>query len=169
MQLYCTKGKIEVNFFDLEAEPLNSAHCGLKINEQERLKEFVDIEWASTSSAGAPEARNVNIGPNGNILQSMSVCCDTGKKFISAGYMDGIVRIYPFPAVDSSECLNINIHVDGPVLTAFTASKELESENSSFDWFHKDKNGPKKDNKRRLVTVGVYDGAILVWNLQGLQ
>lgn len=156
-------GKIDVSFFDLTQEPVSRAHHGAKVVSEAELRRMCGVAWASTSSAGAPEARVVSGGqdPGGGegteerlgLLCATSVCRDPRGSMLCAGYEDGAARVFRYPAytagsvgADGSGCITINLHRTGPVHATFTA--------------------PLAGGGTRLVTVGENDGALLVWDVQ---
>lgn len=144
-------GKVEVGFFDLTGEPVNRGHCGVRIAEVEELKAAFapmggGFEWASTSSAGAPEARGVTGSSGGTLEVASSVCRSPSNNVLCSGYADGSVRFQRYPAYSaaSASAVTASLHSSGPVLTAFTAAG---------------------DGAMRVVSVGEMDGTVMVWKI----
>jgi hypothetical protein len=102
------------------------------------------FNWASCSSAGAPEA----CGVTGSTSTGLEVACSVSRspcgKVLCSGYTDGSVRFQRYPAYMAGPSVTANLHSTGAVLTTFTASAGGEV---------------------RLVSVGEVDGTIMVWKI----
>ncbi len=116
--------------------------------EKEALQGLLVADWASVSSAGAPEARAVSGGGGAaTLLHANSVCRDPSSSLVCAGYDDGSARVFRYPAHSpGAEFVAMSMHLTGSVLTTFTA--------------------PTAGAAARLVTVGENDGTLLVWEIR---
>jgi len=176
-------GLSEVHYFALDRDPVNWSkpvgtgvdaavrrHAGAKITDTaalETIKALGADGWSSFNGPAAPELRGLAYDDNNGeakYLQVEGVSVSSDRRFVAAGYDDGTVRIFRFPAVSTtgaaaSRSIELRgMHGQGPMQPLFLSEQGAVPQSAGGS-------GGEK-SYYRLATVGKQDGLISVWNVE---
>jgi len=134
---------IELKFFELFD---NQNPPALELVEKDELTPLLKERWATASSPSATEARGVlppvPASGEGKSVAVCSVSVDPKAKFIVAGYGDGSIRLFRYPALSlTTASVLVQGHASGPVYAAFTP------------------------DGKSICTAGSFDGTVMVWDI----
>jgi len=148
-------GRVEVTVWDVLSAGSGPGEAGQRVTHPQALENLRGLAWAGCSSAAAPEIRGISFRPGvdgeapGLRKERVSSVCvspaDGGQSLVCAGYEDGGVQVFSFPAVEAApDCVQAAVHARGPVFAVFAGEQGAS---------------------RTVVSVGATDGVLAVWRI----